>query len=751
MEAGAFVCGRDRRRTAIAWLALVWACDRQGAATVATATSPMPSTSAVAAAPRDATAGDPGGPVASVSWPTLVREERWDAAWRALETLPEPEKVSPELRYVRARVALERGQAGAALPLLEGLETALPLLAEDIGRRRAEAKLAVGPFAEAGEWFAARASPAAQVDAARAFEKAGQPHRARSAIDRVLSAEKRTREQEAAARALRVRIADPAGDVERGDARWLATQGADLPAAADAQALVAKLDPAHPLTAQELLLRARVLSEAGRADDALHAIEAAAAPGQDRLVAAERVRARGMALYRAKTRYGDAARALAESAAAGGPHAAEDTFLAARALSRADRDEEAISGYEDVQRRFAKTQWAEQAAFYAPYLRMLHGQWKECARGFEAYLRMYPGGQDARDARRDGALCSLQDGDAKVARAGFERLVDDETDPVASARMANMAALAAMRDGDRTHAVARWTDVAQTRPLTWPGMVARARLADAGAPLPARPASPDDAADAGPAISVALPPPADMLQRLGLDDEAEIALREREGAVTSAAGARSSEALCAAYGLIGRARRRYQIAQSLPSSLFATALLARTRWAWECAYPSPYADAIRESEVHENLPGGLLWAVMRQESGFDPDAVSPAHAVGLMQLLPDTARILADEMGLPKDDARLTSPPYAIQVGAHGLRKLLDEFHGDVALAVAAYNGGAESVERWLARAPGMNLDTFVERIPYRETREYVSRVMGNLAHYGYLAQGEAGVPQVSLELRQKN
>jgi soluble lytic murein transglycosylase len=81
----------------------------------------------------------------------------------------------------------------------------------------------------------------------------------------------------------------------------------------------------------------------------------------------------------------------------------------------------------------------------------------------------------------------------------------------------------------------------------------------------------------------------------------------------------------------------------------------------------------------------------------------------------------------------------------------LTEFHGDVALAVAAYNGGAESVDRWLSRAPGMTLDTFVERIPYRETREYVSRVMGNLAHYGYLAQGEGGVPRITLDLKQKN
>ena len=252
---------------------------------------------------------------------------------------------------------------------------------------------------------------------------------------------------------------------------------------------------------------------------------------------------------------------------------------------------------------------------------------------------------------------------------------------------------------------------------------------------------------AGP-LSVILPAPADMFHRLGLDADAELALRDREAALTGGAGPRASETLCAAYGELGRARRRYQIAQSLPSALFSTAPGPRTRWAWECAFPSPYADAVRAAESAEKLPPGLLWAVMRQESGFDPSALSPARAIGLMQLLPETARPIADELTLVHDDARLTSPPYAIRIGARYLRKLLDQFRGSVALAVAAYNGGAESVERWLSRAPAMQLDAFVERIPFKETRDYVARVMGNLARYGYLAQGESGVPQIELDLK---
>ncbi|HEX3771832.1 MAG TPA: lytic transglycosylase domain-containing protein [Polyangiaceae bacterium] len=729
-------------------LTMSLACGRPEPPPAPAAPAPPPAPSAPAASAIDADA-EPAI-TEDTPWPALVRGERWDAAWRVLDALPEPERAKPEVRYVRARVALERGDASAALPLLDGLESVLPLLADDVARRRAEAKLAVGPYAEAGEWFALKASPGPQLDAARAFEKAHDTKRARAAADRVLASERRTRDQEGEARALRVRVDDPLGDLERADARWLAVQGADLAAASDALNLVARVDPRHPLTADELLARAKVLSDAMRPDDALRAIDLVPeAPGGDKVSKLAREHARGMTLFHARGRWTEAAKVLSECAVAAGPRGAEDAFYAARALSRADRDDEAVRGYEDVEKRFARTPWSDQAAFYAPYLQMLHGEWAACARGFEAYVRAYPAGRESHDAGRDGTLCKLLDGETKAARAGFEQLVEDEPDPVLSARMADMAALAALRDGDRTHAIARWTDVARSRPLSWPALVARARLALVKAPMPPviDPADVPQGADPPP-LAVLVPPPADTLHRLGLEVDAEQALHEREGAVTLGAGARAPEALCRAYGEIGRARRRYQIAQTLPSALFNAEPGPRTRWAWECAYPSPYAEEVRAAEGAEKLPPGLLWAVMRQESAYDPDAVSAAHAVGLMQLMPDTARPVAEELGLPRDDARLTSPPYAIRVGARLLRRLLDQFHGNVPLAVAAYNGGAEAIDRWMSRAPGMQLDTFVERIPFKETREYVARVMGNFARYAYLLSGEGGVPTVDLELR---
>jgi soluble lytic murein transglycosylase len=689
-------------------------------------------------------------PISATPWQALVRDEQWDAAWRMLEALPEAERSPPELRYVRARVALSRGDAAAALPLLEGLETALPLLADDVARRRAEAELAVGPVLDAAEYFAARASPPSQLDAARGFEKAHDTRRARAAIDRVLAADKHTRTQEGEARALRLRLADGVDETDAADARWLAIQGADLPVASDALATQLRLDPKHPLTAVEMMARARALSDAGHVDDALRAIElAGGSVDASKVPRADRARLRATTLYRARGRWTEAAKALADCAAMGGAGAAEDAFHAARALSRADRDEEAIASYRDVEHRYPGTPWARQAAFFVPYLKMLHGDWRECSHGFDEYLRT-PSAQnddDARDARREGALCKLLAGEVKPARTLFEHLVEDEPDPMLSARMAVLAGLAANRDGDRAHAVARWTDVARSRPLSWAALVARARLKEIGEGAP--PAI--DEAETGPPdvppLTITLPPPADLLHRLGLESDAEAALREREALATAGAGGRTLEALCQAYGELGRARRRYQVSQTLPSSLLASAPGPRSRWAWDCAFPAPYADAVKRIEGAEKLQPGLLWAVMRQESGYDPDAVSPAHAVGLMQLLPETAGPIAEELGLGDDDARLTSPPYALRVAGHLLHKLVQRFHGQIPLAVAAYNAGAEPVERWLSRAPGLDLDTFVERIPYKETRDYVMRVMGNLARYAFLAEGEAGVPQLDLGL----
>jgi soluble lytic murein transglycosylase len=126
----------------------------------------------------------------------------------------------------------------------------------------------------------------------------------------------------------------------------------------------------------------------------------------------------------------------------------------------------------------------------------------------------------------------------------------------------------------------------------------------------------------------------------------------------------------------------------------------------------------------------LVEAVMRQESLFDPQARSPADARGLMQLLPGTAARVATANGMHVDAADLTEPDINIALGVRYLRDLLGRFSGDPLKAVAAYNGGETAVERWQRRFGDLQPDEFVESITYRETRDYVKRVMANYRQY---------------------
>jgi soluble lytic murein transglycosylase len=118
-----------------------------------------------------------------------------------------------------------------------------------------------------------------------------------------------------------------------------------------------------------------------------------------------------------------------------------------------------------------------------------------------------------------------------------------------------------------------------------------------------------------------------------------------------------------------------------------------------------------------------------------------------MQIMPTTARKLAEELGEKAADLTLTRAHDSVRLGAAYLRKLLDTFQGNVPLALAAYNAGPHAVSRWLAGGEGLPLDLFVARIPYHETRGYVTRVLSNVARYAYLEGGEAAVQALSLDL----
>lgn len=131
----------------------------------------------------------------------------------------------------------------------------------------------------------------------------------------------------------------------------------------------------------------------------------------------------------------------------------------------------------------------------------------------------------------------------------------------------------------------------------------------------------------------------------------------------------------------------------------------------------------------------FVHAIIRQESRFKHDAVSSAGAMGLMQLMPATAQRTAQKLKLKYKKIPLYDPKTNIQLGSAHLKELLDRFQGSLILAAAAYNAGAQAVDRWLIqygdpRQPGVDQIDWVELIPYAETRNYVQRVIENYHCY---------------------
>lgn len=158
--------------------------------------------------------------------------------------------------------------------------------------------------------------------------------------------------------------------------------------------------------------------------------------------------------------------------------------------------------------------------------------------------------------------------------------------------------------------------------------------------------------------------------------------------------------------------------------------------AWRVSYAAPWPSVVNSAAERAAIPASFLYAIMRTESGFDARAVSVAGARGVIQLLPSAARGAARLAGRPESDAeRIFEHEVAIDLGAALLGAERREL-GSLLLAAAAYNGGAPNVARWLAQFRSLELELFIERIPFRETRDYVKRVLAVEATYRALRGG---------------
>lgn len=185
----------------------------------------------------------------------------------------------------------------------------------------------------------------------------------------------------------------------------------------------------------------------------------------------------------------------------------------------------------------------------------------------------------------------------------------------------------------------------------------------------------------------------------------------------------------------GQNRRAHVIARNDLKEMFLKAPLESDWAVWNASFPEMFRDLIETHAATAGIDPDLLQALVREESAFEPTAGSWAGAMGLCQLMMPTAREVAGWLRVPGKITRerLFEPDLNLRMGSTYLSRLIRQFKGNTALAVAAYNAGAGSVKKFLARYQGDSLDEFIEEIPFEETRLYVKRVLGSMATYQML------------------
>jgi soluble lytic murein transglycosylase len=360
--------------------------------------------------------------------------------------------------------------------------------------------------------------------------------------------------------------------------------------------------------------------------------------------------------------------------------AASALFLLADLATDEGRDASARAAFLELDRRFPASAFAPRSALRAAIIAFVHDSVVRAAREFDALRARHPNSNEALAA-------------------------------------AYWAGRAWHRAGNTTRAIDRWRRVVATEPHGYYAMLVRARTRWR---LRALPKGAPPASNAGIDSAMAR---AAWLDQLGLSADArrEYDYIERN-ARRSVEAALSAAAAFEAHHNGARAIR------------LATGALRRTDepdyTVYRLLFPLPYQETIRFESDEHGIEPALVAALIRQESSFFPGATSPAGARGLMQIMPAVGRRSAIARSADVwSDALLYQPDVSLRLGIAHLAALLQRYH-DPVRALAAYNAGESRADRWARKRGASDVEVFVERIPYVETRDYVRIVLRNMTWY---------------------
>jgi soluble lytic murein transglycosylase len=370
-------------------------------------------------------------------------------------------------------------------------------------------------------------------------------------------------------------------------------------------------------------------------------------------------------------------------------------------LLRRDYDK-AIDNYRELWTRFPNDNRASYAHWKAAWLGYRQGRSQQAKDEFTEQIAKWPNGLEV-----------------PAALYWRARVAEDEKDPAT--------------------ATAYYSKLADRFRNYYYGYLARERLSKLGdlsnvgtnsvlGGIPPVKAFPDEAQETDPPAGDLHVEKSRLLENAGMSD---FAVKELQAADGGSGANWASLQIARVYAAAGKYHRALQMLKRAVPTYYAVELNALPKEYWEHLFPRPYWTDLKTYSHENGLDPGLVASLIRQESEFNPGAISHANAWGLMQLLPSVGKGEARELKIryfvPE---QLLSPNVNLRLGTRYLREMIEHYNGQVEYALAAYNAGTNRVDDWMANGKFRDIPEFVESIPFTETREYVQAIMRNAQVY---------------------
>ena len=416
----------------------------------------------------------------------------------------------------------------------------------------------------------------------------------------------------------------------------------------------------------------------------------------------------------------------------------------------ADHDDDYLKTLDQIRAAAPTSPGLDQALLNAANIYLLRKDWDKTIDSFRELEQRFPGSARAPYAHWKVAWLSLRQGRNDVAKKGFEQQIELYPDSAEVPAALYWRARLAEEDNDPAMAGAFYQKISERFRNYYYGPLARERMSKLSLPT----SSGGGTTTAGDPPQYAIldhVPPITSLPTIGNvqvpDDSLRVekarllengglldfSLRELRAAAEEEKGDWLPGETARMYEDAGRYDAAVETLKKAIPSYFALDLPALPRNCWEGLFPRPYWNDLKRFASANGLDPYMVASLIRQESEFNPNAVSNRNALGLMQLLPKVGKGVAKQEKLKHFSVpQLFTPAINLQLGTKYFRSMVDEF-GGFEYALAAYNAGDDRVKDWQSQGKYRDVQEFVESIPFTQTREYVQAIMRNANVYRQL------------------